>query len=52
METENGLRKAYSIDSDGEVDASRTLRSKKWKLSVVDFDQLDFIKLIPVVLSK
>jgi len=52
METESGLQKAYTIDSDGEVDASRALRSKKWKLSVVDFETLDFIKLIPVVLSK
>jgi len=52
METEAGETKTYSIDSDGEVDASRVLRSKKWKLTLTDFDQLDFIKLVPVVLAK
>jgi len=52
METETGETKTYSIDSDGEVDASRVLRSKKWKLTLTDFDQLDFIKLVPVVLAK
>ena len=52
METETGETKTYSIDTDGEVDASRSLRSKKWKLTVTDFESLDFIKLVPVVLAK
>lgn len=52
MQTEDGSKKVYSIDSDGEVDASRALKSKKWKLTVTDFDTLDFIKLYPVVLAK
>ena len=52
METEAGVSKAYTIDADGEVDASRALRSKKWKLTIVDFDTLDTVNLIPVVLSK
>jgi hypothetical protein len=52
METETGETKTYSIDTDGEVDASRSLRSKKWKLTVTDFESLDFIKLVPIVLAK
>lgn len=52
METETGETKTYSIDTDGEVDASRSLRSKKWKLTVTNFESLDFIKLVPVVLAK
>lgn len=52
METEDGTTKTYSVDADGEVDATRALRSKRWKLSVIDFDELDFIKLIPVILAK
>ena len=52
METEDGSKKVYSIDADGEVDASRAIKGKKWKLTVTDFDQLDFIKLYPVVLAK
>ena len=52
METETSETKTYSIDTDGEVDASRSLRSKKWKLTVTDFESLDFIKLVPVVLAK
>jgi len=51
-ETEKGVTKVYSIDAEGEVDMLRTLRSKKWKLKVTNFNQLDFVKLIPVVLTK
>lgn len=51
-ETEDGEIKTYSIDADGEVDMTRALRSKKWKLTLTNFSQLDFIKLIPVVLAK
>lgn len=51
-ETESGETKTYSIDTDGEVDMTRALRSKKWKLTLTNFTQLDFIKLIPVVLAK
>lgn len=52
MQTEDGSKKVYSIDSEGEVDTSSALQGKKWKLTVTDFDTLDFIKLYPVVLSK
>lgn len=51
-ETETGATKVYSIDTQGEVDTSRALKSKKWTLSVANFDTLDFVKLIPVVLAK
>ena len=52
MQTEDGSKKVYSIDSEGEVDTSSALQGKKWRLTVTDFDTLDFIKLYPVVLSK
>ena len=52
FETETGQREAYSIDIQGKVVSSSDLKSKKWKLSVADFDALDHIKLIPVLLSK
>lgn len=52
MQTEDGSKKVYEIDSEGEVDTSSALQGKKWKLTVTDFDTLDFIKLYPVVLSK
>ncbi|MFA5692531.1 MAG: hypothetical protein WC907_02845, partial [Acholeplasmataceae bacterium] len=51
METD-GQRKVYSIASDGKVNASRELLGKYWKLSVVDFDTIEYISLIPVVLSR
>jgi hypothetical protein len=52
LETEDGGRQAYTIDTEGKTAFSHEQKSKKWKLSVADFDTLDFIKLIPVVLSK
>ena len=52
METEDGQIKAYSVQSDGEVEASRNMTGKKWTLSIADFDSLEFIKLIPVILAK
>jgi len=51
METD-GQRKVYSIASDGKVNASRELLGKYWKLSVDDFDTIEYISLIPVVLSR
>jgi hypothetical protein len=52
FETETGQREAYVIDEHGKTVASSDLKSKKWKLSIVEFDMLDHIKLIPVVLTK
>lgn len=52
MEDENGNKMVYTIDSDGEVDASRALKSRKWKLAITDFDELSYVKLYPVVLAK
>lgn len=51
-ETEDGVQEAYSIDSQGKTVISSDLKSKKWKISVADFDSLDHIKLIPVILTK
>jgi len=52
LECEDGSRKAYTIDTKGKVVFSHEQKSKEWKLAVADFDTLDVIKLIPVILSK
>lgn len=52
FEAEDGSRKAYEVNSHGDVMASRDLKSKAWKLTVVDYESLGSIQLIPVVLTR
>jgi hypothetical protein len=52
FETESGQREAYSIDTKGKVVVSSDLKSRSWKLSITDFEELSTIKLIPVILTK
>lgn len=52
LETDSGQRQVYSIDTKGKTVASHELKSKSWTLSIADFDALDSVKLIPVILSK
>jgi hypothetical protein len=52
LETEDGQRQAYAIDEQGKMVASHELKSKKWVLSVANFETLDSMKLIPVILTK
>lgn len=52
FECEDGSRQVYNVDTNGMVVASHELKSKEWKLSVADFDTLDVMKLIPIILSK
>jgi len=52
FETLKGTREVYNIDTEGKVVASSELKSKKWKLSIADFETLDHIKLIPIILTK
>jgi hypothetical protein len=52
FKTESSQQEVYEIDSDGKTIMSSDLKSKKWKISVADFDTLDHIKLIPVILTK
>lgn len=52
LEVENGTRKAYTIDDYGEVGSDREVSGRKWKLSVANFDELDFIKILPVALAR
>jgi len=52
FETESGKREVYSIDTQGKVTASSELKSKKWTLSIADFDTLDTVKLLPIILTK
>ncbi|MDY6893819.1 MAG: hypothetical protein SVO01_00150 [Thermotogota bacterium] len=51
-ETDTGTKRTYAISEKGEVAAARDVVGKRWKLSVMDFDELDTIKLVPVVLTK
>ena len=52
FECEDGTRQAYSIDTKGHVVASSELKSKKWVLSIADYESLDTIKLLPIILTK
>jgi len=52
LEVEDGTRKAYAIDSYGEVGSDREITGKKWKLSIANFDELDFIRILPVALVR
>lgn len=52
LETEDGGRQAYTVDTGGMTVFSHDQKSKKWKISIADFDTLESIKIIPVVLSK
>jgi hypothetical protein len=52
FETEDGKREVYDIDTQGKTVVSSELKSKSWKLSISDFQELSSLKLIPVVLTK
>ena len=52
MESCNGERRVYSVSDRGSISASRAVKGKIWNLTVADFDILDSIKLIPVILSR
>ncbi len=52
METGEGERIVYLIDDKGKVDASRSLHSRDWKLSIADFDTVDTVHLVPVILAR
>ena len=51
METESGERQVYTITS-GKMIASHDLKSRSWKLAVAEFDEIDSLELIPVILTK
>jgi len=52
LEVEDGTRRAYTIDNYGEVGSDREVSGKKWKLTVANFNELDFIKILPVALAR
>jgi len=51
-EVDGGTRRAYAIDSKGVAPGSRDVSGKVWQMSVVDFDELETVQLVPVVLAK
>jgi hypothetical protein len=52
FETEDGKREVYDIDTQGKTVISSELKSKSWKLSISDFQELSSLKLVPVILTK
>ena len=50
METESGSR-TFSL-SDMEMVITRDLKGRKWRIALQDFDSIDQVELIPVVLSR
>jgi len=52
MATEDGAGIIYEIQDNSQVHATRSLVGRKWTLTVADFDELDFISLVPVVLAR
>lgn len=52
FEAEDGTREAFTVDTQGKVVGSSELKSKKWILSIADYDSLDHLKLIPIILTK
>jgi hypothetical protein len=52
LETDRDQRQAYTVDTDGKVTVSSELKSKTWKLSIADFDSLDGLSLIPIILTR
>lgn len=50
VETESG-DKTYRM-TDTEIGITRDLKGRSWKFSLEGFDELDFIKLVPVILSR
>lgn len=52
FEDETGAKMVYTINSEGKADLDRSQKGKKWKLTIVDFDELNYVKLFPVVLAQ
>ena len=50
MKTDNGWRTFRMTDT--EMSITRDLKGRKWEISLEDFDELDSISLIPVILSR
>lgn len=52
LETEDGTRRVYTISDAGRTTASHEQKSKKWKISIAEFDNLDTIQLVPIILTR
>lgn len=52
LETEDGTRRVYTISDTGRTTASHEQKSKKWKISIAEFDNLDTIQLVPIILTR
>lgn len=52
LEVEDGTRKAFTITPRRTFDGDRNVKGREWILSVADFENLEFIHLIPIVLTR
>ena len=50
VETDSGS-KTYTIVN-AEANITRDMYGKRWVLKVQDFDELDFVELVPIVLAR
>ena len=52
MESDDGEKRAYTINDKGRVSASRAVKGNIWELSIADFNTFDSLKLIPIIMSR
>jgi hypothetical protein len=52
LEVEDGTRKVFTITDSDTIQGDRDVKGRHWKLSLAEFDSLDSIKLIPMVLAR
>ena len=48
----NGERRAYTISDKQAVSVTRGVKGRTWTLSLADFDKVEFIKIVPVILAR
>lgn len=51
-ETDDNTQRVYTISDKGNADTARDTVGRRWVLSVADFDELESIKLVPIILSE
>jgi len=52
LEVEDGTRQVFSVTAHNTIVGNRDVKGREWKLSVTGFDELNFIHLIPIVLTR
>jgi hypothetical protein len=52
LEVEDGTRKVFNVTEQSTVIGNHDVRGRVWKLSIANFESLDSLNLIPLVLTK